>query len=268
MTWELGHYEDVADQLRAASELAVDRLDPVPGELVIDVGCGTGNASLILAARGARVLAIDPTPRLLGIAQLAGRDQGLAVHFEAGDAASIPVEDGTADAIVSVFAVIFAPDAPAAAAEMSRSLRPEGRMVLTAWLPNGALGGLFRLRRELIDEVRGTEGPSPARFEWHDLPTLRALLGPLGFAVELEEAAISFTSTSVQDYLEAELRTGPLWVEARSILEPAGRWSELRDAALRTFRSANEDPSSFQLTSRYIVATARARPSRSAIAQG
>lgn len=268
MTWDHGHYEDVADQLLAASELAVDRLDPVRGELVVDVGCGTGNASLLLAARGARVLAIDPTSRLLGIARQAAADRGLAVRFEAGDAASIPVEDGTADAIVSVFAVIFAPDAPAAATELSRALGPEGRLVLTAWLPNGALGGLFRQRRDLVDEVRGREGPPPARFEWHDLAALRDLLGPHGFAVELEEAAISFRSASAQEYLETELRTGPLWIEARAVLEPAGRWSELLDAALRTFRTANEDPSAFQLTSRYVVATAGALPSRRAIDRG
>jgi SAM-dependent methyltransferase len=256
VTWGLGSYEDVAVQLVPAAEVAVDRLCPMPGEFVVDVGCGTGNAALLAGLRGARVLGVDPTPRLLEIARASGAAAGHDVRFEAGDAASIPVADGAADAVISVFAAIFAPDPVAAVAEMVRVLTPEGRIVLTAWLPGGALGELYGLRRAMLDDAAGAIAPGPAPFAWHDAGALGELFGSHGFAVELAPADLALYGTDVDGFVEAELRTGPLWVEARAILEPVGRWPALRDAAHELYSNANEEPGRFRLTTHYVVATA------------
>jgi len=257
MTWDLGRYEHIAAQLLPVAVAAVDQLHPLPDEFVVDLGCGTGNAALLAAARGAKVLGIDPTPRLLGVAQQCAKSLGLEVRFELGEAASMPLDDGSADAIVSVFAVIFASDAAAAAAEIDRVLNSKGRIVLTAWLPGGVLGPLYQLRQELIADVRGTETSRQAPFKWHDWSALDGLIGHLGFAVELEEAELTLKGDTALDFIEAEFKHGPLWVEARSILEPAGRWQELRDAAARTYNDANEDPPRFRLTTPYVMASAR-----------
>ena len=50
--WGLGNYERIARQLLPVSEVVVDSADPVPGETLVDVGCGTGNAALLAAERG------------------------------------------------------------------------------------------------------------------------------------------------------------------------------------------------------------------------
>jgi len=60
LDWSIGNYEHTADQLMPAARLVVDRAAPAPGERVVDVGCGTGNAALLAAARGARVTGVDP----------------------------------------------------------------------------------------------------------------------------------------------------------------------------------------------------------------
>ena len=256
MVWDLGCYEHVAAELLPVAVAAVDRMDPAPGEVVLDLGCGTGNAALLCAARGAEVVGIDPSPRLLGVARQSAERRRLDVRFQPGEAADLPIDDASVDAIVSVFAVIFAPDAPAAAAEMARVLRPGGRIVVTAWVPLGPIGQLARQRQELVAQVRGDE-VRPASFGWHDPGALRDLFGPHGLVVDVEDAVLTIRSDSPVDYLQAEVEHSPRWVEARSILEPAGRWSELLESAARTYHAANEDPQQFQITSPYVMATAR-----------
>src|SRR6476619_423380 len=120
MEWGQGRYEVIAEQLFPAAEVVVDRAAPTGGDRVLDLGCGTGNAALLAAARGATVTGVDPAGRLLDVARARAVDQGLDITFALGEAAAIPVETGSVDVLLSVFGVIFAPDPVAAAAEIAR----------------------------------------------------------------------------------------------------------------------------------------------------
>ena len=255
MDWDLGHYENLAAQLRPAAEVVVGCLAPRPGEAVLDLGCGTGNAAMIAAGRGARVTGVDPSPRLLAVARTTAAATGLDAKFILGHAASLPVPDDSVDAIGSVFGVIFAPDPAAAAAEIARVLQPGGRLVLSAWLRQGALADQARLRGQLLAGVRD-EIPGPALFGWHDPAALTGLLAPYGFSVTMKEQALPFTGASPEAYADAELADHPGWVEARDLLEPAGRWEHARTDLTHLLAEANEDPGAFRITSRYVTATA------------
>jgi SAM-dependent methyltransferase len=255
MDWDLGHYEHQAAQIRPAAEMVVDHLAPRPGEVVLDLGCGTGNATLIAAGRGAHVIGVDPSPRLLSVARASAAAAGLDAEFILGNAASIPVPDSSVDAIGSVFGVIFAPDPAAAAAEIARVLRSGGRIVLSAWLPQGALADQARLRGELIAGLRD-ESPGSGLFAWHDRKALTGLLAPYGFSVAMQDQALAFTGASPQAYADAELADHPGWAEARRLLEPAGRWVHVRADLIQLFTDANEEPGAFRITSHYVIATA------------
>jgi SAM-dependent methyltransferase len=255
MDWGLGHYENLAAQLRPVAHILVERAEPRRNELILDVGCGTGNAALIAASSGARVIGVDPSSRLLDFARTSVMDAGLDLQFVLGDAASLPVPGGCVDAIVSSFGVIFAPDAPAAAAELARVLRPGGRIALSAWLRHGALAEQAQLRRDLLLRAGG-QRPSGDLYAWHDIEALTTLLAPHGFSVKLEEHELAFRAESAQAYADAELADHPLWVQARELLEPAGWWRRARDELIELFARANEDPAGFRVTSSYVVAVA------------
>ena len=145
------------------------------------------------------------------------------------------------------------------AAELARVLRPGGRLVLTAWQREGALGEAARFRAGLIASLPDA-GPAPAWFAWHDPETLTSLLAPHGFTVAVRDAALPFTDTSPKAFTDAELADHPAWVAARALLEPAGRWAPVPGDLTRLFADANEDPSAFRLTGRYVIATATMSP--------
>jgi SAM-dependent methyltransferase len=241
-------------QLLPAAEAVVARLNPVRGEHIADVGCGTGNAALLAAAQGAIVTAIDPSSRLLRVAQERARSGGLEIETVWGLADAIPKPDAAFDGIVSVFGVIFAPDARAAAAELARTLKRDGRMVLCAWVPGGPIGAQAEVRADAVALALGGD-PGPGPFAWHDLSALEALFGPLGYAVTVDEATLALKARNASEYIDQEFRLHPMWVEARSILEPIGKWSETAERATRILEDANEDRDTFCVTSRYVIAS-------------
>ena len=137
--WGIGRYERFAPDLEPAAEHVVELAELHPGECVLDLGCGTGNAALLAARAGAAVTGIDPASRLLEIARERLAADGLDGSFVVGDAQALPFRDGEFDAVLSVFGVIFAVDAERALSEAIRVLKPTGRMLISVWLPGGGV---------------------------------------------------------------------------------------------------------------------------------
>jgi SAM-dependent methyltransferase len=259
LDWGLGHYEHTAAQLAPASGVVVERAAPQAAERVLDLGCGTGNAALLAAARGAIVVGVDPAARLLDVARARAIEQGLDITFALGEAASIPMEGGSVDVLVSVFGVIFAPDPVAAAAEMARVTAPHGRILLSAWLPTGPVSQVVRMARETAMAALDAP-PMPAPFAWHDHDALSALLAPYGFSVDVERHSHVFTAASIDDYVRAELIDHPRSTASRAMLEARGKTDvqhEIVDRAREILTAANEQPDGFAVTNSYVVAAAQ-----------
>jgi len=185
---------------------------------------------------------------------------GLAATFVQGDAASIPLAPASADVVLSVFAVIFAPDPVAAAAEMARVTAPGGRILLTAWIPEGAIHDCVGIFQKAVAAAIGRQA-GPAPFAWHEQSALAGLFGPHGFAVVVEPGQLAFTASSAAEYLEIQGRDHPMSVAGRAVLESRGDTGRadgesLTARALGVLEAANEDPVAFTVTSRYIVAIA------------
>ena len=103
-----------------------------PGERVVDVGCGAGIDSLIAAKKvgpEGRVIGVDMTPSMLEKARQAADEVGLAnVEFREGYAEELPVEDCWADVMISNGVLNLMPNKATALEEMSRVLKPDGRL--------------------------------------------------------------------------------------------------------------------------------------------
>jgi SAM-dependent methyltransferase len=244
--WSVGTYERTAEQLAPAARELIERAAPRPGERVVDVGCGTGNAALLAASRGARVTGVDPASRLLEVARARAAEAGLDVTFAEGEAAALPVD--RADLVISVFGVIFAPDARAAARELQRVA---DRVVISAWIPGGAVSKAVGASREAVTKALGQpSGPPP--FAWHDRDALATVFDG---RIELDEREIAFTAPSPGEFLDGELDNHPLAIASRQVLEPRGALEPLRERMLAIYEAANEDPGAFKVTSRYVIAT-------------
>lgn len=102
-----------------------------PGDIALDVGCGTGRALPALAAAvgpTGSVVGFDFTPDMLLAARKAGRDE--FANLVLADARRLPVATATADVIFAAGLVHHLPDPVAGLTELARVTRPGGRLVL------------------------------------------------------------------------------------------------------------------------------------------
>jgi SAM-dependent methyltransferase len=162
--WSAGDYPAVARHLEPASMALLDAIGLQPGARVLDVGVGTGNTALEAARRGATVTGIDLTPRQLELAADRAAVEGLSIELHEANAEDIPFPDGAFDAVVSVFAVIFAADHARSAAEMARVCAPGGTVAITTWDRSGGWQQSWRSRAEAITGPPPPGGPRPD--EW------------------------------------------------------------------------------------------------------
>jgi ubiquinone/menaquinone biosynthesis C-methylase UbiE len=112
----------------------LDILDPRPGERVLDVGGGTGLATIEIARRIApagKVVALDPSPPLLAVAKAAAAAAGLAdaVECRVGDARAMPFADGTFDRAFCHWVLLHVSPPEGIVREMRRVVRHGGRIV-------------------------------------------------------------------------------------------------------------------------------------------
>jgi ubiquinone/menaquinone biosynthesis C-methylase UbiE len=95
----------------------------------VDLGCGTGVLSLLLAARGHEVLGVDVAPAMLAQARAKAADRGAPVRLCRGDAERLPLGADSVDLVTARHLVWTLPDPERALAEWQRVLRPGGRVV-------------------------------------------------------------------------------------------------------------------------------------------
>jgi SAM-dependent methyltransferase len=116
-----------------------------PGQMVLDVACGTGVAGLTAARRGAKVTGIDLTPELVARAKENAALMGLEASFQQGDAEALPFGDASFDVVISQFGHMFAPRPEFSGKELLRVLKPGGTVAFTSWPPDLYVGRMFML---------------------------------------------------------------------------------------------------------------------------
>jgi SAM-dependent methyltransferase len=122
-------YVSVSELHRFVAEVEVS-----DGEVLVDVGCGRGGPGLWVAARrGARLIGVDIAETALDAARERAAELELSAEFRQGSFQDTGLATASAHAVMSVDALLFALNKPAALGELARILRPAGRLVLTTW---------------------------------------------------------------------------------------------------------------------------------------
>jgi SAM-dependent methyltransferase len=256
-TWAAGDYPLMGRRLQGAAGRVVDLARVGPGDRVLDIACGTGNAALIAADRGAAAVGIDLEPALLAVARRRADEHGLAVDWRAGDAEALPVPDGAFDVVVSVFGVMYAADQTRAAAELARASAPGARVVLANWMPGSFMPAMGAASAPFLPPPPPGAAP-PSR--WGDAAAAGQLLTGAGLTpgdTHAEHLTLDFEDTlSAVAFL---VRTAGNVIAERPRLEAEGRWPQLLAALAALVAERDEgagDGVSLRLD--YLLATARA----------
>jgi SAM-dependent methyltransferase len=220
--WSAGgaNYNEVSRGIADSIEHCVLRLNPRPGEKILDLATGTGWTSRVVARRGATVTGVDIAAGLLESAERQAAAERLPIKYMPGDAESLPFEDASFDAIVSTCGVMFASRPEAAAAELARVCRPGGRVALTTWTSDGNLFKMFQVMKAYMPPPAAPAPPSP--FEWGNTDRIRQLLGG-DFELKFERAVSYYREPSADAAWETfSTSYGPTKALAES-LDPSRR---------------------------------------------
>ncbi len=171
-TWMAGDYGHFAKYLESGAEEFIARLALAPGTRVLDVACGSGNLTIPAARAGATVTGVDIATNLLERGRMRAESAGLTIQFDEGDVEQLPYDDGTFDAIVTMFGAMFAPRPEMVVTELARVCRAGGRIAMANWTPSGFIGQMFKVNGKHVPPPPNI--PPPAK--WGDEATVHERL--------------------------------------------------------------------------------------------
>jgi len=235
--WALGDYPALAaDLVSGLGPVLVEACGVGPGDRVLDVAAGSGNAAIPAARAGASVMASDLTPELFEAGRQEAARQGAQLEWRQADAENLPFADGEFDTVLSCLGVMFAPHHQSSADELIRVCRPGGTIGLLSWTPEGFIGQMFATMRPYAPPPPPGAQPPPL---WGREDHVRSLLGDQVTNVRARRQSVRVDlfgrPEDFRDYFKA--RYGPTIAAYRAIAADADRTAaldaELADLARR-----------------------------------
>jgi ubiquinone/menaquinone biosynthesis C-methylase UbiE len=203
------------------------------GERVLDLGCGTGavarSAASVLGQTG-RVVGIDTNESMLAMARRVLPPSGVAITWQHGDAAALPVPDADFDVVLCQQGLQYFAQRTSSLREMVRVLAPGGRLALSVWRPLERQPYFVALVAALEAYLNAeVAAPLRAAFTLGDMEELRGLVTTAGFrAPQIRLVVKQMRFHSLAEYLPGYLAASPM-AGAIAAMEDARRTALFED---------------------------------------
>jgi ubiquinone/menaquinone biosynthesis C-methylase UbiE len=161
-TWRLGEYGKLAERVFPIAEHLCRSTEVGPGDKVVDIATGTGNVAIAAARRGADVVAVDLTPRMVDLARARAAAEGVPLRVVLGDAEDLEFPSASFDVALSACGLWWAPRPDVAVAEVRRVLRPGGVVGLAGFTPDSYFGQVEEVIKARVPLPEGV----PERNDW------------------------------------------------------------------------------------------------------
>ncbi|MDX6287596.1 MAG: hypothetical protein QOG53_3081 [Frankiales bacterium] len=237
--WALGDYPAVAAEvIPDLGAVLVEACGVKPGDRVLDVAAGSGNAAIPAALAGASVVASDLTPELFESGRRRAAERGANLEWQQADAEDLPFGDSEFDTVLSCVGVMFAPHHQTSADELVRVCRPGGTIGVLSWTPEGFIGQMFAT-------MKGYAAPPPPGAQapplWGSEEHVRTLFGDRVTDVVARRQTVRVSHfdkpEAFRDYFKANY--GPTIAAYKNIAEDPERVAEL-DRLLAELGSRHE----------------------------
>jgi SAM-dependent methyltransferase len=233
--------------LEEFGDTAIRVADVQPGERVLDIGCGSGTSTFVLArqvGREGHVLGVDISEQLVNLARAAAPD-GAPVEFRCADAATAALPAEAFDLLFSRFGVMFFDDPTEAFAHMRHALKPGGRMAFVCWRSaqeNDWVRVPMAAIRDIVQPAPADPN-APGPFAFGDRDRLAGILAAAGFAdidIAPFDTSISYgrgetREAAIDDALDMAFQVGPL---SRALADQS---DDIRGRAAEAVRAAFAD---------------------------
>ncbi len=192
---------------------------PAPGRRTLDLACGEGRVSRVLAERGHAVIGVEASPALAA----AAREAAPEIEVLEGDAAALPLPDGAVDLVVCSMALLNFDELDAAMGEAARVLEPGGRLCFTTVHPwNSLKSGEDYFAERTYQETRSRDGLTMTFTDRHrPLSALSRAFEDAGLRVEaLREPVPDAEHVAAWPSVEQWTRR-PAFLAGRAVRPPA-----------------------------------------------
>jgi SAM-dependent methyltransferase len=213
--------EDIWENSRPVSEWMIRRLDPQPGDIVLELAAGLGDTGLMaahLVGGSGRVIITDFAPEMVAVARRRAQEMGVQnAEFRTLDAERMDLETDSVDGVLCRWAYMLMIDPAAAFAETRRVLRPGGRLAFSVWAARERNPALLLAGRTLVElgHIPPPDPDVPGPYFMADTARIRELVVGAGFAEPaIEEVSFHWQFVNQDAYwrflIETSASTSPV----------------------------------------------------------
>ncbi len=221
------------------ARVLLDIANPQSGEHVLDVACGTGVVTRMVApvvGASGRVVGLDYNAAMLAVARSLPSVKGASIDWREESALAMTLPDATFDLVVCQQGLQFFPDKVAGAREMKRVIKPGGRAVVACWQSldhNPAFKALIQAEAHHLNEPIG---PLSVPFSLGDADVLRVLFADAGFDnIEVATHAMITRFPQPDRFVQLSIQSGAAVIPALGKMDAAAR-TQLAESISRELR--------------------------------